>query len=104
MRNFFILLGIFFALIFCTNFASAEITVKDYMSYEFLDTQGYSGAMLHLVEVNKAKTFGEELPSPWPSNPIARFYRKFTTYYDPAEDYGDFGVHEIYIRPSVWDY
>lgn len=98
--------------IFCAMFivglsaqeANAEIRVKDYMSYEFMDTQGYSGEMLRLVEVNKAKTFGEELPSHWPSNPIARGYRKVMAYLDPADDYGDFGTHEIHVRSTLWDY
>ena len=84
--------------------ANAEITVRDYMSYEFLDTQGYSPDMLRLVEVNKAKTFGETIPNYWPSNPIHRAVRKFTAYIDPAEDYGDFGTHKIYIRSTMWDY
>ncbi len=86
------------------DLAKAEIKVRDYMSYEFLDTQGYSADMLRLVEVNKAKTFGEELPSPWPTNPIARAYKKFWAYLDPATDYGDFGTHEIYSHSTPWDY
>ena len=87
----------------CPN-ANAEITVKDYMSYEFLNTQGYSPDMLRLVEINKAKTFGETLPNYWPSNPIKRAIRKFTAYIDPAEDYGDFGMHKIYMRSTTRDY
>lgn len=84
--------------------ANAEISVKDYMSYEFLDTQGYSGDMLKLVEINKAKTFGERIPSHWSSNKIQRGWQKFWAYFDPAEDYGDFGEHDIKMRSTVWDY
>ena len=79
---------------------------KDFvcMIYEFLSTQGYSPEMLRLVEVNKAKTFGEELPSSWPRNPILRGYKKFMAYIDPAADYGDFGSHQIYMESTIWDY
>ena len=84
--------------------SNAEISVKDYMSYEFLDTQGYSGDMLKLVEINKAKTFGERIPSHWSSNKIQRGWQKFWAYLDPAEDYGDFGEHDIKMRSTVWDY
>ena len=84
--------------------ANAEITVKDYMSYEFLDTQGYSGDMLKLVEINKAKTFGERIPSHWSSNKIQRGWQKFWAYMDPAQDYGDFGEHDIKMHTTMWDY
>ncbi len=84
--------------------ANAEISVKEYMSYEFLDTQGYSGDMLKLVEINKAKTFGEKMPSHWSSNKIQRGWQKFWAYIDPAEDYGDFGSHDIKMKNTVWDY
>ena len=84
--------------------AKAEITVKDYMSYDFLDTQGYSGDMLRLVEINKAKTFGERIPSVWPTNKVARGWAKMWAYLDPAQDYGDFGEHDIKIRTTMWDY
>ena len=101
------ILFLFIMLVFCTSFgntAKAEISVTDYMSYEFLDTQGYSGDMLRLVEINKAKTFGETIPSIWPTNKVARAWRKFWAYMDPAEDYGDFGEHEIKVRSTFWDY
>lgn len=87
-----------------TGTARAEITVKDYMSYEFLDTQGYSGDMLRLVEINKAKTFGERIPSHWASNKIQRGWQKMWAYLDPAADYGDFGEHDIKMHSTVWDY
>ena len=105
MKRFLIICGILLAsnLIFC-NFSKAEITVKDYMSYEFLTTQGYSDDMLRLVEINKAKTFGEEIPSQWPTNIVKRAYRKFMAYIDPADDYGDFGMHQIRVRSTLWDY
>ena len=88
----------------CTTFAKAEITVRDYMSYDFLDKQGYSQEMLRLVELNKAKTFGEEMPSQWPSNKFKRAYRKVMAYIDPADDSCDFGTHEINVRSTWWDY
>ena len=84
--------------------ANAEMPIKDYMSFEFLDTQGYSGDMLRLVEINKAKTFGEKIPSRWSSNKIVRGWEKFWAYLDPAEDYGDFGEHDIKVRSTPWDY
>lgn len=95
------------ACIFCFsigNISKGEIPVKDYMSYEFLDTQGYSDDMLLLVEINKAKTFGEELPEQWPTNPIKRAYKKIMSYLDPATDYGDFGRHEIKMESTWRDY
>ncbi len=103
-KSLFICCAILAVFTLCCDFTKAEITVKDYMSYEFLDTQGYSPDMLRLVEINKAKTFGEELPSHWPTNPIARAYKKFMAYLDPAEDYGDFGMHDIYMQSTPWDY
>ena len=105
MKRFLIACGLIFlsGLMFC-DCSKAEITVRDYMSYEFLDTQGYSKDMLRLVEINKAKTFGEELPSQLPSNKFKRAYRKVMTYIDPAEDSGDFGMRQIHIRPTVYDY
>ena len=84
--------------------ANAEISIKDYMSYEFLDTQGYSGDMLRLVEINKAKTFGEQIPSIWSSNRLVRGWQKAWAYLDPATDYGDFGEHEIKIKSTWRDY
>lgn len=92
-----------FAASFC-NLAKAEITVKEYMGYEFLDTQGYSKDMLRLVEINKAKTFGEKVPPIWPTNKVARGWMKMWAYLDPAQDYGDFGEHDIKIRTTMWDY
>ncbi len=88
---------------FCTS-TRAEITVKDYMSYEFLDTQGYSPDMLRLVEINKAKTFGEELPDTLPSNKLRRAYRKVMAYIDPAEETGDLGMRKIHVRPTFHDF
>ena len=104
MRKYLLLFCAFLLFGFTTNAANAEITVKDYMSYEFLDTQGYSDDMLLLVEINKAKTFGEELPQQWPSNPLARWYKKFMAYLDPLADYGDFGRHEIRMESTWRDY
>ena len=104
MKKLFIIFAALFTFLFNINIASAEITIRDYMSYEFLNTQGYSPDMLRLVEINKAKTFGETLPNYWPSNPIKRAIRKFTAYIDPAEDYGDFGMHKIYMRSTTRDY
>ena len=82
----------------------AEISVKDYMSYEFMDTQGYSGDMLRLGEINKAKTFGEKIPYHWSTNKVVRGWQKFWAYIDPADDYGDFGEHDIKVRSTLWDY
>lgn len=106
MKRFSLLLLILFVSVFAfANFSNAEITVKDYMSYEFLDTQGYSTDMLRLVEINKAKTFGEPLPEQFPQkNFFARAYKKTMAYIDPAEDQGDFGFHDIRIQHSIWDY
>ena len=100
----------FIALILAITFAgfntaaNAEMAIKDYMSYDFLDTQGYSEDMLRLVEINKAKTFGEKVPSRWSSNKFVRGWQKFWAYLDPAEDYGDFGEHDIKVRSTPWDY
>ena len=106
MKKFLLLFLILFVSVFTFgNFAKAEISVKDYMSYEFLDTQGYSTDMLRLIEINKAKTFGEPLPAQFPQkNPLARAYKKTMAYIDPAEDQGDFGFHNIRIQHSIWDY
>lgn len=89
--------------VFCT-FSRAEISVKEYMSYEFLETQGYSPDTLRLVEINKAKTFGEELPDSLPSNKFKRAYRKVMGYIDPAEDTGDFGMRQLHFRPTYHDF
>ena len=102
-KAFFLFICMIFTLTFC-GIAKAEISVKEYMSYDFLDTQGYSGDMLRLVEINKAKTFGEKIPSIWPTNKIARGWMQFWAYMDPAEDYGDFGEHDIKTRSTMWDY
>ncbi len=82
----------------------AEITVRDYMSVDFLGKQGYSDAMIDIVEINKAKTFGEPFPPQWPSNPLYRWYRKGLAYIDPADDCNDFGYHQIKVRSTMWDY
>ena len=104
MKRIAILFIFLFVAITFAGSAKAEISVKEYMSYEFLDTQGYSGEMLKLVEINKAKTFGETFPPTWSSNKIVRGWQKFWAYIDPADDYGDFGTHDIKIRSTMWDY
>ena len=78
--------------------------VKDYMSYEWMRTQGYSTDMLKLVEINKAKTFGEKIPQHWSQNKFRRGWQKFWAYIDPATDYGDFGEHDIKMQSTIWDY
>lgn len=98
-------ISIFMLLAFVfTNVAKAEMHVTDYMSYEFMETQGYSHDMLRLVEINKAKTFGEKIPPIWSRNIIVRGWQKFWAYVDPAQDYGDFGEHDIKVRTTMWDY
>jgi len=83
-----------------TGFAQAEITVKDYMSINFLDKQGYSDDTLKIVETNKAKTFGELPPEPIYKNKFHKAYKLMMNYIDPAQDDGYFGNHQIKMHPS----
>jgi len=105
MRKLFLLFAIL-TIFICgySNSASAVITVEDYMSHDFLDKQGYSTDLLKLLELKKAQTFGETIPSDMPTNKWKRGWRKFWAYIDPAEDYGDFGMHDIHCRSTLWDY
>lgn len=99
--------SILFAAVFMlliTSKASAVIEVEEYMGDKFLPYQGYSTEMIRLVEINRAKTFAQPQPSHWPKSPGKRFIKKFYAYFDPAEDVGDFGNHDIKMQNSVWDY
>ena len=82
------------------NFANAEITVKDYMSINFLDKQGYSNDTLKIVETNKAKTFGELPPEPAYKNKLHKAYVLMMNYLDPSRDDGQFGNHQIKMHAS----
>jgi len=102
MRKFsLIVFGILFGILTICSVSKAEITVKDYMSIDFLDKQGYSPATLQIVEINKAKTFGETFPKPVYKNKCEEYYKKFMIYIDPAQDDGEFGLHEIKMVPST---
>lgn len=101
MRKLSIIFLVLTILIFTvTGFASAEITVKDYMSLNFLDKQGYSTDTLKIVETNKAKTFGELPSGPVYKNKFHKAYRLMMNYIDPAQDDGYFGNHQIKMHPS----
>ena len=104
MKKILLFLSAFILTCCFTGSAFAEIHINEYMSYEFLETQGYSQDMVRLVEINKAKTFGEPLPEQWSSNIIKRTWQKTWAYLDPSDDVGDFGFHDIKVRSTLWDY
>ncbi|MDD3594744.1 MAG: hypothetical protein PHX18_08990 [Candidatus Gastranaerophilales bacterium] len=83
----------------------AETPLSDYMDPGFMSVQGYSPETIRIIELNKAKTFGEELPKPSESSSsLVRWWKKFIRYSDPATDIGDFGTHIIYPYNTINDY
>lgn len=101
MQKFSIIFLVLTIIVFtATGFASAEITVRDYMSINFLDKQGYSDDTLKIVETNKAKTFGELPPQSVYKNKLHKGYKLMMNYIDPSEDDGQFGNHQIKMHAS----
>ena len=99
MKKYFILIAL---IAFAPLMASAEVSVKDTTSPEFIKNQGYSSEVSRLIEI-KTKDPATPIAKEGPSK-IKRFGNYLLNVVDPAyEKKNTFGQHDINYSPSIDD-
>lgn len=101
-----ILFGILIAAIMLP--VSAELTVSEIASPEYLINHGHSIAGAEAVARSKSAALGIPYESIreerfYESNPFWGFLREVYTYLDPAPDQNTFLNHDIKVEPSYTD-
>jgi hypothetical protein len=88
--------------------ASAELTVNDATSKDYLINHGYSTANVNAIHKQIAEVNGEPLAEPveqeYYGNPVSRFVRKVFMYMDPSlDDHSFVNDHNIKTSPYYTD-
>lgn len=87
--------------------ANAELTSDDITSPEYLETHGYSEALIKAAQKTKARANGEEYATyekdTWAQNKPLKYIRHFFMYIDPAYDDESFMEHNIKTSPTYRD-
>ncbi len=88
--------------------ASAELTVEDITSREYVMNHGNSSTTADLIELQKASVNGDKADLPiyhkYDNKPLVyRWVNRFFEYLDPAQDKGIFLREDTKFSPSVDD-
>ncbi len=88
--------------------ASAEITVNDYTSREYLKNYGYSDMAIEIVEITKGSVNGEKVVLPYDvkyqkKSWLGKKMSRALDYIDPARDNHTFMREDLKFEPNVND-
>lgn len=87
--------------------ANAELTNADVVSPEYLESHGYSEAMVNASQKTKARANAEAYATygkyPWTQKRPIKYIRHLFMYIDPAYDDESFMEHNIKTSPTYRD-
>lgn len=88
-----------------SNSAFADVTVEQTTDAEYLINNGYSQALVEDVFVSKNRVTGKPIEPLYDNsdNIVVKGWKKFFSYFDPAQDTYDRLHHDIQLKPSFSD-